>query len=371
MKKIVLVIMLIILFTSCQPQNSVSENSNFNNSTSRDASSVPAIPVSSSEKSFTRKTFVKENANYGVTYLWLNHKDIMFCAMNYENGKYKSAFSVLNTATQKVNFIEKQLQNYCALFSTEKTQDEYLITDFSGNEMYLSQDYQLSADDLALKKENLSAFYDANDKATYQFDYSTNSLTKTVETFTQVLHELPITNDEHISCIRISPDKKALSMAVMENFYSSKTIVCDLEKNTIKTIPITLGLPAYFWINNRLVALSFDDNRGGTYAYLLNDNLPLTDIKLCDNKSSVDFSSGTYQYGADENNFPFVIRTDGQNELMLLSIEDNNFILQEILQTPYEISQPQLSTDGKHISFFTSNGIDNPPEFIVRKLQAN
>lgn len=369
-KAVIVLIFLMLLFTACSSPSALSEDFSVNDGIAPDgAASVPSFTEDGAVRTYEQGYLVKGAPNYGVTYLWLNDTDILLCAVHYDESEYTSTLSILNTDTNTVTFVESLLTAYCNLFSSVQTETGFLFSDFSGNEYALSSDASLSVNTARLKEEDLSSFYDVYEKVFYAFDYKTNCLMKTVKGTDESLYEFSLAENEHIACIRTAPDQSALIFAVMKEFYSDNTVIYDLKTDNARIISVVLGLPAYFWLDDAPVALSFDENRDGVYALLLRDGRLAQEMKLCDENSSVDFSSGTYQYGAATNRFPFVLRTQADNQLMLLSLENDVFQTKEIVQTTSELSQPQLSKDGKKVAYFLMANPQGAPRLVVRTLQ--
>lgn len=368
MKKITLLLMLAILVTGCQATPTVSDCSEINNSSSSVDASIANSSADNTAKVFRQSQLVEGEANYGITYLWLDDTRILLCAMNLIDDDYTNTFSVLKTDTDTNTAISPSINQYCSLFSSVETPDGYRISDFSGNDYMLSAQNILQANKLPFKEQNLSSFYDVDTGITYQFDADAKGITQITDGVSELLCKPSLAQKEYIACMRIAPDKSSLVFAVMREFYSSKTMFYEFETKTLRTVPIVLGLPGYFWLNNMPIALSFDDNNDGTYAFLLNGAQPMQKIKLCDKDESIDFSSGTYQYGAAANAFPFVLRTKTQNKLMLLNLENSIFDIKEVLQTTNQITQPKLSKDGKQIAYFSFDTTQDTPDLVVRSL---
>ncbi|MEG1104939.1 MAG: hypothetical protein RSD78_08880, partial [Oscillospiraceae bacterium] len=138
MKKITLLLMLAILVTGCQATPTVSDCSEINNSSSSVDASIANSSTDNTAKVFQQSQLVEGEANYGITYLWLDDTRILLCAMNLIDDDYTNTFSVLKTDTDTNTAISPSINQYCSLFSSVETPDGYRISDFSGNDYMLS-----------------------------------------------------------------------------------------------------------------------------------------------------------------------------------------------------------------------------------------
>ncbi|MEG2014086.1 MAG: hypothetical protein RR063_12960, partial [Anaerovoracaceae bacterium] len=121
MKKITLLLMLAILVTGCQATPPVSDCSEINNSSSSVDASIANSSADNTAKVFRQSQLVEGEANYGITYLWLDDTQILLCAMNRIDDDYTNTFSVLKTDTDTNTAISPSINQYCSLFSSVET----------------------------------------------------------------------------------------------------------------------------------------------------------------------------------------------------------------------------------------------------------